>query len=95
MTDAELDAIYSEFLIFYNNIVPDMEHEPIRFQYYVKLLKIAKAYNIPVREPHTLQDHSAVTCGDSNCVMCGNPRKFFKDPTVQEKSFDQKQLWIE
>ena len=58
-------------------------------------LKIAKAHNFPVEEPHRLQDHSAVTCGDSNCVMCGNPRKFFKEPTIQEKSFNQKQfqLW--
>ena len=37
MTDAELAAIYSEFLDYFNNNVPDMEHEPIRFQYYVKL----------------------------------------------------------
>ena len=58
-------------------------------------LKIAKAHNIPVKEPHTLQDHSALTCGDSKCVMCGNPRKFLKEPTVQEKSFNQKQLWVE
>jgi hypothetical protein len=55
-------------------------------------LKIAKAHNIPVEEPHTLAKHSALTCGDSNCVMCGNPRKFFGEPTIQEKRFDQKQL---
>lgn len=61
--------------------------------YIKKQVKIAKAHKIPVDEPHTLQDHSAVTCGDSNCVMCGNPRKFFKERTIQEKSFDQKQLW--
>ena len=56
-------------------------------------LKIAKAHNMSVDEPHMVQDVSAVTCGDSNCVMCGNPRKFFKEPTVQEKSFKQTQLW--
>ena len=55
-------------------------------------VKIAKAHNIPVDEPHTLAKHSALTCGDSNCVMCGNPRKFFKEPTIQEKRFDQKRL---
>lgn len=58
-------------------------------------LKIAKAHNMPVKEPHMVQDVTAVTCGDSNCVMCGNPRKFFKEPTVQEKSFNQTQLWID
>lgn len=25
------------------------------------------------------------TCGNSNCVMCGNPRKFFGELTIQEK----------
>jgi hypothetical protein len=60
--------------------------------YVKKQLKISKAHGITVTEPHTLQDHSALTCGDSNCVMCGNPRKFFKEPTIQEKSFNQKQL---
>ena len=63
--------------------------------YVKKQLKISKAHGITVAEPHTLQDHSALTCGDSNCVMCGNPRKFFNEPTIQEKSFIQKQLWID
>ena len=58
-------------------------------------LKIAKAYNIPVEEPHVLAKHSATTCGDSNCVMCGNPRKFFGAPTIQEKRFYQKELILD
>ena len=62
--------------------------------YVKKQLKIAKAHNFPVEEPHMLQDRSAVTCGDSNCVMCGNPRKFLKEPTMQEKSFNQRQLQL-
>jgi hypothetical protein len=37
MTNAELATIYSEFLNFYNNKVPSMEHEPVRFNYYIKL----------------------------------------------------------
>ena len=41
MSDEDFTAIYSEFLIFYNNNVPDMEHEPIRFHYYVKLFLTA------------------------------------------------------
>ena len=60
-----------------------------------KQVKIAKAYKIPVDEPHRLQDHSATNCGDPKCTLCGNPRKVFKEPTIQEKSFDQKQLWID
>ena len=37
MTDQDLDNIYKEFIEFYNDNIPDIEHEPIRFQYYVKL----------------------------------------------------------
>lgn len=58
-------------------------------------VKIAKANKIPVDEPHRLQDHTAVNCGDPSCTLCGNPRKVFKEPTVQEKSFKQTQQWIE
>lgn len=28
---------------------------------------------------------SGTTCGNSNCFMCGNPRKFFGDLTFQEQ----------
>ena len=63
--------------------------------YVKKQVKIAKAHNIPVEEPHKLQDHAAVNCGDPTCTLCGNPRKVFKEPTVQEKSFKQTQLWID
>lgn len=72
-----------------------LKHSRRRYQkevYIDKQVKIAKAHNIPVDEPHTFAKHSALTCGDSNCVMCGNPRKFFNEPTIQEKRFDQKQL---
>lgn len=58
--------------------------------YIKKQVKIAKAHNIPVEEPHMLAKHSALTCGDSNCVMCGNPRKFLGERTYQEKRFYQK-----
>ena len=63
--------------------------------YVKKQLKIAKAYKIPVDEPHKLQDHAVVNCGDPSCSLCGNPRKVLKEPTIQEKSFNQKQLWVE
>lgn len=61
--------------------------------YVERQAKIAKAHGLPVAEKHRLHKHSAVTCGDSNCVMCGNPRKFFKEPTIQEKRFDQYKVW--
>lgn len=39
--------------------------------------------------PHRYHKVSGVTCGDSRCFMCGNPRKFFKERTMQEKRFEQ------
>jgi len=58
-------------------------------------VKIAKAHGVPVKpgEEHYLAKHAAVNCGDPNCVMCGNPRKFFKEPTIQEKRFAQTEKW--
>lgn len=38
---------------------------------------------------------NAMTCGDSNCAMCGNPRKFFGEETIQERSFKQTDSWLE
>lgn len=45
---------------------------------------------IPAHESkHRYHKVSGMTCGDSNCAMCGNPRKFFKEKTMQEKRFEQ------
>lgn len=40
-------------------------------------------------EPHRYHKVSGTTCGNSNCVQCGNPRKFFGEPTQQEKRLSQ------
>ena len=48
-------------------------------------VKIAKAHGFPVDSAHRFEKTYAMTCGDSNCAMCGNPRKFFKEVTQQEK----------
>jgi len=52
---------------------------------------IAKAHNMPTGPEHRLAKIHATTCGDSNCVMCGNPRKFFKEKTIQEKRSEQRE----
>ena len=64
-------------------------------RYIKKQVKIAKSHGFDVRsgEEHRYAKHSATTCGDSNCVMCGNPRKFFKERTIQEKKFIQTEGW--
>ena len=35
--------------------------------------------------PHRYHKVSGMTCGSSRCMMCGNPRKFFNELTMQEK----------
>jgi hypothetical protein len=55
-----------------------------------KQVKIAKSHGIDVKEPHKYVKHHAMDCGNPNCVMCGNPRKIFKEKTIQEKRFEQK-----
>jgi len=58
-------------------------------------VKIAKAHgldskiNKQVQEPHRLVKHHIMNCGNSKCMLCSNPRKIFKEKTIQEKRFDQ------
>jgi hypothetical protein len=54
-----------------------------------KQSKIAKAYGVPVQEPHKFAKRHAMNCGNPDCVMCGNPRKVFNEPTAQEKRLFQ------
>ena len=54
-----------------------------------KQVKIAKEFGIVVDEPHKFAKHHAMNCGNPNCVMCGNPRKTFKELTQQEKRLFQ------
>ena len=54
-----------------------------------KQTKIAKEYGVPVKEPHKFAKHHAMNCGNPKCVMCGNPRKTFKELTHQEKRLFQ------
>ena len=50
---------------------------------------------MPVKEPHKLHKVHAVNCGNPNCVMCMNPRKAFGEKTMQERKFEQMELWNE
>ena len=57
--------------------------------------KIASVHGIQVNEesPHFFHKKHALTCGNSNCVMCSNPRKIWGEKTIQEKSFEQRALY--
>ena len=52
-------------------------------------VKIAKSHGFPTGPEHRLAKVHATNCGDPNCFMCGNPRKFFKEKTIQERRFEQ------
>jgi len=59
-----------------------------------KQVKIAKAHGLTnkdkaVKEPHRLTKHHAMDCGQPGCILCGNPRKIFKERTTQEKRLFQ------
>jgi hypothetical protein len=54
-----------------------------------KQTRIAKAYGVPVTEPHKFAKHHAMNCGNPDCVMCGNPRKTFNELTAQEQRLFQ------
>lgn len=60
-----------------------------------KQLKIAKVYKIPVDSPHQLAKHHVLDCGNPNCVMCANPRKVWKEKTIQERRFEQTEKYKE
>jgi len=60
-----------------------------------KQYKIAREYHrtgekwSTIDEPHRMHKMHAMNCGDPKCAMCGNPRKFFKERSIQEKKFLQ------
>jgi hypothetical protein len=59
-----------------------------------KQLQIAKQHGLSnkdkaIKEPHRLAKHHAMDCGQPGCMMCGNPRKIFKERTAQEKRLFQ------
>ena len=59
-----------------------------------KQVKIAKAHGLTdkdkaVKEPHRLEKHHAMDCGNPGCMLCGNPRKTWKELTAQEKRMFQ------
>ena len=54
-----------------------------------------KFYKYTDKPPHYYSKRHSMNCGNPNCVMCGNPRKFFGEKTVQEKSFEQTERWID
>jgi len=64
--------------------------------YTKRQVKIAKhLHGEPPKAAHVYHKVSAATCGNSNCVMCGNPRRFWKERTIQERGLFQQLLQLE
>jgi hypothetical protein len=42
---------------------------------------------LSVDSPHRFHKTKSMNCGDPNCAMCGNPRKFWGEVTIQERRF--------
>ena len=57
-----------------------------------KQVEIAKSKGIKVESPHRFLKHHALNCGDPKCIMCSNPRKTFKQKTIQERRFYQERI---
>lgn len=54
-----------------------------------KQVKIAKAFGVPVKNPHKLSKRHALNCGNPRCMLCSNPRRTYKELTTQEKRIFQ------
>jgi len=54
-----------------------------------KQVKIAKVYGTNIEKPHKFAKAHAMNCGNPRCVMCSNPRKVFKEKTIQEQRLEQ------
>ncbi len=59
-----------------------------------KQMKIAKdhkvtEFNPKLDQPHRFHKHYVMNCGNPDCFMCANPRKIFKEKTIQEQRFEQ------
>jgi hypothetical protein len=51
--------------------------------------RIAKSRGNPVTEPHKFAKRHAMDCGQPGCMLCGNPRRIFNEPTIQEQRMMQ------
>ena len=64
-----------------------------------KQLKIAKSNGYfvgkwkAVDQPHRNSKRHIMNCGHTNCFLCGNPRKVFKEETLQERKHKQRKLY--
>jgi hypothetical protein len=72
-----------------------MSHEADKFNHSKRLqknenavnkqVKIAKEHGVPIKDPHRLEKHHVMDCGNPGCILCSNPRRAWNELTIQEK----------
>ena len=55
----------------------------------MRQVRIAKAHGITVKEYHRYAKHHAMNCGRPNCLLCTNPRRTWREKTIQEQKFEK------
>ena len=55
----------------------------------MRQVRIARAHGISVKEYHRYAKHHAMNCGRSNCLICTNPRRTWREKTIQEQKFEK------
>jgi hypothetical protein len=55
----------------------------------IRQVKIARAHGITVKEYHRYAKHHAMNCGRPHCMLCSNPRRTWREKTIQEQKFEK------
>lgn len=50
-----------------------------------RIAKLSTWNHKTLSQPHRWAKHHAMDCGRPRCMVCGNPRKIWKQRTIQEK----------
>lgn len=56
----------------------------------IRQVRIARAHGITVKELHRYAKHHAMNCGRPHCLLCANPRRTWREKTIQERRAEQK-----
>lgn len=56
----------------------------------LRQVRIARAHGISVKEYHRYAKHHAMNCGRAHCMLCSNPRRTWREKTIQERRNEQK-----
>jgi len=56
----------------------------------IRQVRIARAHGITVKEYHRYAKHHVMNCGRPHCLLCGNPRRIWREKTIQEQRNEQR-----